>query len=202
MKILCSIFSLLIFSLLLTSANYAPSLEESRGDNRGDKEQVETKQQKKQAKKKARLNKRLNKLSSKLDATKKEKKQSELKKKIKKIKKQQDEGNSIFGTLSLAFGITALSLILLALLTILISLFIILSGGSGSLVFLILFAFALYAAIPISIASITLGIIGMVLADKKPEKFSGRKKALIGLILGSVALALLALFFIITLGSI
>ncbi|MCP4438517.1 MAG: hypothetical protein GY810_06195 [Aureispira sp.] len=186
LKYLYSIMSILVFSLLLTSANYIPTLEDSRGDNRGDKEQVETVQQKRLAKKKVRLNKRMNKLSSKLDATENVKKQKRLKKKIKNVKKQQN--GTLISKLSMIFGIVALSLIVLAFIFFIIGL--LAATGGGLLGAVILFAICIWLSLPFSLAAIGLGIAGLVLGD------GGKTMAIVGLVLGGIALIVFLLLII------
>ncbi|MCP4439049.1 MAG: DUF4190 domain-containing protein [Aureispira sp.] len=103
-KKLLFIIGLLLFSLLLISADYAPTVELSR-DNGGNTGQVKTRKQKRLDKRTARLNKHLNKLSAKLDETESVKKRERLKKQIKHTKSLQDDPSYGLAILALFLGL-------------------------------------------------------------------------------------------------
>ncbi|MCP4439048.1 MAG: hypothetical protein GY810_08915 [Aureispira sp.] len=192
-KKLLFIIGLLLFSLLLISADYAPTVELSR-DNGRNTEQVKTRKQKRLDKRKVRLNKRLNKLSAQLDKTESVSKQKRLKKQIKRTTSLQEKPSKVLGIIALVLGILALILI-----AYLFSGFIAILIGIPMLMTLSKFIVWILFAV-IIVGTIILGVIGLKKAKRFPEKFGGRKMAKAGLILGIIAASILVLIGLIILG--
>lgn len=180
-----SLTSLLGLVFLLSSFGYVPVSESSvfgREDGKGKEPKTEqSKKQLKAEKRQFKLNQKFNKISAKLDAETKTKRQKHLKMKLDKIRKQMEGTDSTVATLAMVFGIIAISFCLLGFF---------LAFAIGQFLYLFGLAF------PIGLTALILGAIGLGKANNESDKYGGRGKAIVGLVLGIVTVSLMVILTI------
>lgn len=162
---------LFILTIFLSSF----SVEYSREDGREDK--LSKQEQRRQE----RFEKQKEKIAYKIDHAKNDNQKKALQKKLRSIQKKQDGGNPVFGVVGMCLAILAF----IFLLVFAISSFMGLIFGGNPLGFVAFYL--LIAALVSAFVGLGLSITGMVLQNKKPDVFSGRGFALVGIILGAIA---------------